>query len=437
MASLRPTDASRRRWALQVVTPDGRRRTVRLALSELAAMRFKALLEALVCAADTGTELAPETMTQVGRLSEAMRARLADWGLLAEPKAVALGDFLADYIQRRRADAKPGTITVFGHTKRCLITCFGENRPIRSLTAADGEDFRHHLQTVEGLAANTVNRRCGIARQFFHAAKRRGLVNSNPFAGLPTTVHRNPARDRFITPAEAARILDACPDAEWRTIFALCRWSGLRCPSEVAALKWADIDWARGRLVVTCVKTAHHAGRETRLCPLFPEVRAALMESFELADEGAVYVVPRLRSRGAKANLRTTFTKIVRRAGVKPWPKLFVNLRATRATELADEFPGHVVSAWLGHSEAIADKHYRQVTDEHFERAARCNCAAPQEHNGPFPGAEQLGTPHYGITSPDSSKDWARRDSNPRPSDYESPALTTELRALDVSYLSV
>ena len=28
-----------------------------------------------------------------------------------------------------------------------------------------------------------------------------------------------------------------------------------------------------------------------------------------------------------------------------------------------------------------------------------------------------------------ASKKWARRDSNPRPSDYESPALTTELRA--------
>jgi len=44
-------------------------------------------------------------------------------------------------------------------------------------------------------------------------------------------------------------------------------------------------------------------------------------------------------------------------------------LRASRATELADAFPSHVASAWLGHTEAIADAHYRQVTEEHFVKA--------------------------------------------------------------------
>ena len=37
--------------------------------------------------------------------------------------------------------------------------------------------------------------------------------------------------------------------------------------------------------------------------------------------------------------------------------------------ELADESPDHAVSGWLAHSEDIAKEHYRQVTDEHFERA--------------------------------------------------------------------
>ena len=51
------------------------------------------------------------------------------------------------------------------------------------------------------------------------------------------------------------------------------------------------------------------------------------------------------------------------------WPKLWQNLRATRATELADQFPSHVCAAWLGHTERIADSFYRQVTDEHILRA--------------------------------------------------------------------
>ena len=76
--------------------------------------------------------------------------------------------------------------------------------------------------------------------------------------------------------------------------------------------------------------------------------------------------------RDATANLRTRFQKIIRRAGLTPWPKLFQNLRSTRETELAESFPMHVVCAWLGNSQPVAAKHYLQVTDEHFQRGAKC-----------------------------------------------------------------
>ena len=55
--------------------------------------------------------------------------------------------------------------------------------------------------------------------------------------------------------------------------------------------------------------------------------------------------------------------------GAAAWPKLWQNLRSTRATELADQFPSHVCAAWLGHTERIANSFYRQVTDEHILRA--------------------------------------------------------------------
>jgi len=42
-------------------------------------------------------------------------------------------------------------------------------------------------------------------------------------------------------------MLDACPDAEWRLIFALARLGGLRVPSEILCLTWGDIHWALGR----------------------------------------------------------------------------------------------------------------------------------------------------------------------------------------------
>ena len=63
--------------------------------------------------------------------------------------------------------------------------------------------------------------------------------------------------------------------------------------------------------------------------------------------------------------------RFIRKAGLVPWEKLFQNLRATRATELVSEgWPEFKVCAWLGHTEAIAKKHYWQVTDEDYQQAA-------------------------------------------------------------------
>ncbi len=71
----------------------------------------------------------------------------------------------------------------------------------------------------------------------------------------------------------------------------------------------------------------------------------------------------------ANANLRTQLHKIIQRAGLTPWPKAFQNLRFTRETELAETFPIHVVTKWLGNSPKIAIKHYLQVTEDHFAKA--------------------------------------------------------------------
>ncbi|MGQ9771211.1 MAG: site-specific integrase [Thermogutta sp.] len=142
------------------------------------------------------------------------------------------------------------------------------------------------------------------------------------------------------------------------------------------SLRWVDIDWHNERIIITSPKTEHYPGKESRVIPLFPELRPILEECFALAPEGAVYVVDermRVSSHGPSGwrtcNLRTTFEKIVRRAGLTPWPRLFHNLRSNRQTELAEEFPTHVVCGWLGNSERVANVHYLQITDEHFARA--------------------------------------------------------------------
>lgn len=120
-------------------------------------------------------------------------------------------------------------------------------------------------------------------------------------------------------------------------------------------------------MCVRSPKTEHHAGKGYRFVPLFPELRPHLEEAFERAEEGSEFVISRYRSQDV--NLRTQLLRIVKRAGLESWPKLWQNLRSTRETELAERFPLHVVCKWIGNTQPVAAKHYLQVTDEHFRLA--------------------------------------------------------------------
>ena len=87
-------------------------------------------------------------------------------------------------------------------------------------------------------------------------------------------------------------------------------------------------------------------GKSHRGIPLFPLLLPHLEAAFEQAPEGSVYIFPenwRKRAMGkdgwAGANLRTTFAKIVRRAGVEPWWRIWHSLRASCESDLAQSFP--------------------------------------------------------------------------------------------------
>lgn len=373
MASIACDPNGRKR--IQFFNTDGERKTIRLGKATVKqAEGFKVRVEQLVMANMTGGGVDPETAMWLTTRDDTTYAKLADAGLVAPRASAKLGAFIDEYI-KGRCDIKAGTATVLGHTRRNLIDHFGEEKPLREITPGDADKWRLYLIGL-GLCSSTVGRRVKIAKQFLKAAVRRGLVQSNPFADLKSTAAYNPAKFRFITQDEAQKVIDACPDAQWRLLFALSRYGGLRCPSEHLALKWSDIDFEHNRILVHSPKTEHHVGGESRLIPLFPELLPYLLEVFSQPDAGE-YVITRYRH--TNANLRTQLERIIRKAGLKPWPKPFQNLRSTRETELAETWPEHVVCAWIGNTVAVARKHYLQVTDEHFEQAAIRGKPTPQE----------------------------------------------------------
>jgi len=55
-------------------------------------------------------------------------------------------------------------------------------------------------------------------------------------------------------------------------------------------------------------------------------------------------------------NLRTVMTRIVKRAGLQPWPRLFHALRASAETDLAAEYPIGAACRRIGNTTRIAAK---------------------------------------------------------------------------------
>jgi integrase len=376
MASI-AKDANGRKRIL-FFNPAGERKTIRLGRESMHNARTIAShVQFLVAAKANGTTVEPATIHWLTTIGVNLYGKLVKHGL-ASPRenfaVVTLATFLNGYVAGR-TDLKPRTIIKFSATRDYLVEFLGADRPLNAITAGDGDDWRVFL-IGKGLSENTVRKHAQIAKQFFTYAVRRKSIESNPFADLKSTVRANPEKFYFVTQKEAAAVLTACPDNQWKLLFALSRYGGLRCPSEHLGLRWGDVNWKDGRITVRSPKTEHHEGKAERVIPLFPELRPYLQavldelladfdpKAHRLSEQPVI-----TRYRDTNANLRTQLHRIIRKAKLTPWPKVFQNLRSTRETELAEQFPIQVVCEWIGNSEAVARKHYLQVTDEHFATA--------------------------------------------------------------------
>ena len=212
---------------------------------------------------------------------------------------------------------KPATQEVCQTNIRSLLKHFGEARELPTINEGHAEDFKLYL-IGEGLASTTVHKRLQFARQFFCDAMKRKLIASNPFAEVTSKAVIQRDRQYFVTRQETEQLLAAC-DPTWEVIVALSRYGGLRCPSEVLSLRRTDVDWVNERITVTAPKTEHHAGKGSRVIPLFPELKPILLRAFKLAPDGAEYVVhadyrqAALTSSGWRnCNLRSQFERIVK-----------------------------------------------------------------------------------------------------------------------------
>ena len=378
-------------WRIRFICPTTRKqRTVRTGrCAKKNAETAKNMVERLIETKVLGVPNDQQIAVWLNSIDGKLRERLVKAGLAAARPTTELKEFVSSYIDGRH-DVKPASKTVWRQGESSLYQFFGEDRLAHTITTAEAEDFKQRL-IKQGLALYTVRKRLQAVRMFFTAMVKRELIPVNPFNGVKgVQAVVDESRNVYVPRADVQAVMEEAPDAEWRLMIALSRFGGLRLPSEVLSLQWDNIDWEKERITVISPKTAHHAGGGQRVIPLFPELVQPLTEAFDAAPDGAVFVVTRHRSQAdspegwRNSNLRTRFSKMVKRAGLAPWPKPFHAMRASCETDLLEKHPLQAVARWMGHSPKVAVANYLRVRDEHFDQATnggRRNLAQNPAHS--------------------------------------------------------
>lgn len=335
-------------------------------------------LQGLIASKKAGLPLDSETATWVGKIDKELHDRLIRIGL-AQPRQVnarpvTLGEFLDEYTAAL-GHQKPNTTRNNLRARRLLEEFFDTNRTLASITEGDADDYRHWLLNEKKLAKGGIGRDIGRAKTLFKAATRKRLIPENPFAHVQCPSQTNSSRKKYVPLDLVEQVIAACPDNDWRLIFAFPRFAGLRIPSEIQNLKWSDIDWENDRFTVRATKVEHHAGHETRVVPIFPELRPYLEAARRDAKEGCEYVIARAKG---GPNLRRYAEQIIKKAGVQQWPKLFVNLRASCEKDLMEVHRPDAVLTWIGHSARVHLQHYAPgATECDFRKAVQIPVQSP------------------------------------------------------------
>ncbi|MDR2170717.1 MAG: site-specific integrase [Planctomycetaceae bacterium] len=320
------------------------------------------IVELLYCKNNSIIVQNKRTVTWIESANPLIKQKLAKVGLIPQTNKHTC-DELWDAFLNNKTSIKQSTQTCYKEARRYFYSFFDPKTIIATITKSQIEQWKSHVVVKHKLAEATI---AGVMKKVsavFNWAIKSEWLQSNPMTGVPKGSFVNHAKDRFISIEEYERWMRLTDDQEWRVILSLVRIGGLRCPSEVAALKWDDIDWENNRFYVTSEKTANISGHEGRVVPLFPRLRLELEKWRQVSGEDVSHVVVRTGS-----GIRCYFLSVMVKNNIiiqRP----FDNMRASRSTEIFSKFGEYLESKWVGHSTKIACKHYLQVREEDYEQA--------------------------------------------------------------------
>jgi len=338
--------------------------------SERTACEAKEIVERLVYYRANSRPIPDKrTLAWVESAAPEIRKKLALAGLIEIPKNHTVQELWDSFLEQKTG-VKQSTIMQYKKARTYFLEFFRGVEPLVLLTKERFLRWKSKLlkQFLPATAATYIKQ----AKAVFNWAVEEGWLDKSPLDGVGRGSFINRSKDRIISMDEYYRLLEACPSQEWRTIIALSRIGGLRCPSEVLALRWEDVNWEQNGLYVRSPKTAHHEGKESRIVPIFPELKEELETLFFRPEsEGKEFVVNRYRRDSSRPSLSIPFAKIAKQAGLPTISRPFDNMRMTRSNEIYNRWGAFKESQWIGHSSRVRADHYLMIQEADYEEAAQ------------------------------------------------------------------
>jgi integrase len=253
------------------------------------------------------------------------RAERGDFGLLDND--VRTAELKNRYLRHIRQTKKSNT------TKRYetdLATILPQIPPqVSAITEGPVLEFREQ-RLAGGCSPATVNANVGTLCAMLNWGVKCKVIGSNPLAGIEPIPDDKPKEGRALDPEEVDQLLSVSPP-HWRNVWYAFLVTGLRA-TELASLRWSDIDWEHREIVVQRDVAKNHRPRRI---PIDNELWAILKERRGQGE----YVFLNTRGRPySRCTLYQAFIRWCEKAGIEGNDRDGVvdlhSLRRTFATEL-------------------------------------------------------------------------------------------------------
>jgi len=259
-------------------------------------------------------------------------------------------------------------------TKEDAAKAIGDITTGKTATEAAPSGKKRGRVLVSGGAGVARRTRTTAAAMYAWGLEHGRIKGANPFASVKLTTP--PARERFLSRAEAGKLLDAITALESDKTISTTFGDALRLllltgarKTEILGLRWSEVDMGRSTLTLPPERTKAGGKTGERRITLSPPALQILSARRPDNAEPDDFVFPSMRGEGHIIGLRRVFAKACAAAGLAG--VRVHDLRHSFASfAIADGVSLFLVGKLLGHANTRTTERYAHLSNDPLQDAA-------------------------------------------------------------------